>query len=142
MSAEPNLGPRPGYDVFLCVCGASNPGPHAVGMVVVSGSKRYEWAQPIGQTSTPLAWRRAVLAALARVDRPGSTVTLVVHDEQLAKMLVRGVDERAEPSAREIAALLEQRPLAAVTFVPKRDRHPEMERAHALAAGCLSRGVP
>lgn len=115
---EPEV--RKTYAVYVGIYGASNPGPHAVGMVVVEGANRNEWARVLEngeRTTAPEAWYRALGHAKVRVNRPDDDVRIYVRDKYLAaKDDTPGYD---------------------VEWLPKADGNREMERAHELARGCL-----
>lgn len=116
MSTEPPL-----YWVYVGVYGSSNPGPHAIAMVVLLGDKRNEWAAFIGRSTTPNAWNVALEHALTRVNRPHADVCIGIRDQNLARNYTT------------------ERTNTVVRWLPKADGHPEMERAHELARDELCR---
>jgi hypothetical protein len=136
MTSEARIAPQV-YEVFLGVFGVSNPGLHAVAMVTRLGDLRYEWARPVGRCTTPQAWITAVSQAIVRVDRPHAHVVIFVRDQQLTRTLA-GTPANDHPAFLVVATLL-TRPNTAVTWLPKREGHPEMEYAHELARQVLLR---
>jgi ribonuclease HI len=132
------------YDCFLGVYGDSNPGRHAVAMVVVCGERRYEWARAIADTvTTPRAWLIGVDHAVGTVKRPGAVVTIAIRDKHAADVCTAD-SEPCGPHAdllERIIGALKIAPDTQVAWFPKRNMHPEMERAHELARAAFAREI-
>jgi len=120
------------YQVFLGVFGFSNPGHHAIAMVITKEDRRNEWAKVIGESTTPNAWRVAVQHAFERVKRPNDVIEIAVRDQNLvARYQLVG----QEPSL--FREPFSDQPNTTVIWIAKASEHPEMNRAHDLARSLL-----
>lgn len=80
-----------------------------------------------------------ILAALRRLDRPGTTVEIASNNEAAVLCCTGARTPTAARSAFEaIRALLAERPATTVVFLPNRCEHPAMVRAEAIARQALT----
>lgn len=121
------------YDVYTGVFCERNPGPHAIAMVTLSDGQRDEWGQrlPIPELTTPRSWLEVIDRALIRVNRPDAIVCIHIRASHLIRALM--FPDRPQQHTARIVEILQARPRTRVEWLPKKNNHPEMERAHALA---------
>lgn len=120
--------------VYVGVSGASNPGLHSCGLLVLREGETHRRWSPLGLTTTPKAWALALQRAIDAV-APWEQAVIHLRDQGLVRAVERGQEYPAdyEPSRRAVQEV--HRRGLVVRWVDGQSR--EAQAAHALAGGGL-----
>lgn len=140
-TVQPSAGPTPSLVAYTDGASRGNPGPAAIGVVLLKdGRVLAERAQPIGRTTNNVAEYRAVLAALEMAATYGARELEVRMDSELVMKQLTGQyrvrDARLEELVREVRGRAAGLARIQWVYVPRADN----ARADALANQALDRG--